>query len=152
MIKHFVPTSTPDYDQVCDDLGEEWEDYWMHMGEWEGLSDERIPSSLSTVEVEKRADEIAIEDVFAWVQKHNGLEGRIRFLQTYMSDSRLFQMVILPLLSMRTTGSIDVERVAKPFKHNILRKERNRLSDEKRDAFFFVLHRTCATVSKSRWL
>ena len=30
---------------------------------------------------------------------------------------------------MRTTGSIDVERVAKPFKHNILRKERNRLSD-----------------------
>ena len=48
-----------------------------------------------------------------------------------MSDSRLFQMVILPLLSMRTTGSIDVERVAKPFKHNILRKDRNRLSDEK---------------------
>ena len=31
---------------------------------------------------------------------------------------------------MRTTGSIDVERVAKPFKHNMLRKERNRLSDE----------------------
>ena len=29
-----------------------------------------------------------------------------------------------------TTGSIDVERVVKPFKHNLLRKERNRLSDE----------------------
>ena len=34
-------------------------------------------------------------------------------------------------MSVRTTGSIDVERVAKPFKHNILTKERNRLSDEK---------------------
>ena len=31
---------------------------------------------------------------------------------------------------MRTTCSIDVERVAKPFKRNMYRKERNRLSDE----------------------
>ena len=32
---------------------------------------------------------------------------------------------------MRTVGSIDVERLAKPLKHQLLTKERNRLCDEK---------------------
>jgi len=31
---------------------------------------------------------------------------------------------------MHTTGSIDAERVAKPFKRNMCRRERNRLSDK----------------------
>ena len=48
-----------------------------------------------------------------------------------MPHSKFYQRVARPLLSMRTTGSIDVERVAKPFKHHLLRKDRNRLSDGK---------------------
>ena len=31
---------------------------------------------------------------------------------------------------MKSVGSMDVERTAKPFKHCILTKERNRLTDE----------------------
>ena len=32
---------------------------------------------------------------------------------------------------MKTVGSMDVERTAKPFKHCMLSKDRNRLSDER---------------------
>jgi hypothetical protein len=35
------------------------------------------------------------------------------------------------LLSMKSIGSMDVECTAKPFKHCMLTKDRNRLSDEK---------------------
>ena len=37
---------------------------------------------------------------------------------------------------MHTTGSIDVKRVAKPFKRNVYRKEQNRLSDENGNILF----------------
>lgn len=52
-------------------------------------------------------------------------------MNTYMPNSMFYNRVARHLISLRTTGSIDVERVAKPFKNNLLRKERNRLSDEK---------------------
>ena len=39
-------------------------------------------------------------------------------------------------MSMRTTGSMNIECVAKPFKHNVLRKDMNRLSDEKGNVLF----------------
>ena len=43
----------------------------------------------------------------------------------------LYQLIAKPLLSMRTVGSIDVERRVKPLKDTILTKKRNRLSDAK---------------------
>ena len=45
-------------------------------------------------------------------------------------------MVAKPLLSMRTVGSIDVERRVKPIKDSILTKKRNRLKDPKGVALF----------------
>ena len=50
-------------------------------------------------------------------------------------DSSNYRLSSL-LLSILTIGSIDVERVAKLFKHNALRKERNCLSDEKGRVLF----------------
>ena len=66
-----------------------------------------------------------------WVEKYDGINGRFRFFQAYMPLSPLYQAVGKPLLSMKTSGSMDVERAAKPFKHLILKKNRNRLGDAK---------------------
>ena len=76
----------------------------MHTNRWDMLWDDAIPTSLTATEVEKKSNDFAIADVYGWVEKRGGLTGRINFLQTYMSDSKLYQMVILPLLSMCTTG------------------------------------------------
>lgn len=40
-------------------------------------------------------------------------------------------MVAKPLLSMRSTGSLDTERAVKPLKNAILTKNHNKLSDER---------------------
>lgn len=77
-----------------------------------------------------------IDEVVDWVEKYDGLAGRLRFFDVYAKHSKFYIRVARPLLSMRTTGSIDVERVAKPFKNNILRKDRNRLSDGKGRVLF----------------
>jgi len=44
-------------------------------------------------------------------------------------NNTFYLKVTQPLLSMRTTGSIDVERRTNPLEHNIMTKKHNRLKD-----------------------
>ena len=63
-------------------------------------------------------------------------EGRFCFYESYGMYSPFYQKVAKPLLSMRTVGSIDVERRIKPLKHDIITKQRNRLKDPKGIALY----------------
>ena len=72
-----------------------------------------------------------IDDVEAWVLKHECIMGRFSFFETWMRNNDFYQRIVKPLLSTRSCGSIDVERAVKPMKHNILTKKRNRLGDAK---------------------
>jgi hypothetical protein len=58
-------------------------------------------------------------------------DGRFYFFEVYARFSPLYQQVGKCLLSMKSVGSMDVEHTAKPFKHCILTKDRNRLPDAK---------------------
>ena len=62
---------------------------------------------------------------------NDGINGRLDFLQTIARNNTFYLKVAHNLLSMLTTGSIDVERRIKPLKHNIVTKKRNRLKDPK---------------------
>ena len=64
------------------------------------------------------------------------MQGRFNFFETFAENSEFYQRVAKPLLSMRTVGSIDVERMIKPIKHNILTKKRNCLHDPKGIALY----------------
>ncbi len=66
-----------------------------------------------------------------WVEKYENIDGRFCFFEVYACFSPLYQQVGKHLLSMKSVGSMDVERTATPFKHCILIKDRNRLSDAK---------------------
>ncbi len=79
---------------------------------------------------------ITVAQVKEWVEKHNGVEGRFLFFETFAANSEFYLKVAKPLLSMRTVGSIDVERRIKPIKHSILTKKRNRLLDPKGVALY----------------
>ena len=64
------------------------------------------------------------------------MEARLNWYGTFAANSELYLKVAKPLLSMRTVGSMDVERTVKPVKHEIMTRNRNRLSDPKGVALF----------------
>ena len=64
------------------------------------------------------------------------MKGRFLFFETFMANNEFYQKVAKPLLSMRTVGSMDVERRVKPIKYEILTKKRNRLQDPKGVALY----------------
>ncbi len=71
-----------------------------------------------------------------WVEKYENIDGRFRFFEAYACFSPLYQQVGKRLILMKSVGSMDVERMAKPFKHSILTKDRNALSNEKEIVLF----------------
>ena len=86
-------------------------------------------SAVSPDELDARSKVFTLGAVCAWIEKYGGIEGRLRWFETYAAYSRFYQLVAKPLLSLRATGSIDTERSVKPLKHSILTKTRNRLSN-----------------------
>ena len=65
------------------------------------------------------------------MEKYENIDGHFHFFEAYARFSPLYQQVGKQLLSMKSIGSMDVECMAKPFKHCILTKDRNALSNEK---------------------
>ena len=84
-------------------------------------------------ELEVNNSEFTLAQVRDWVVAHMHPEGRFHFFKfkVYRPNSLFYQRIALPLLSMCTTGSIDVEWAAKPYKNRMLTKDRNCISDEK---------------------
>jgi hypothetical protein len=90
-----------------------------------------VPDNVDLDELDFRNENFDLQRVQDWVEKYDGMNGRFHFFQAYMPLSPLYQCVGKPLLSMKASGSMYIERAAKPFKHLILRKDRNSLSDAK---------------------
>ena len=67
---------------------------------------------------------LTIEDVANWVQNTGGHCSRLAWYQTWKRNSIFYRKIAHPLLSLRSTGSITVERVAKPLKNSVYTKER----------------------------
>ena len=95
-----------------------------------------LPDVPPVEQLKENNKQFSIADVKHWVVESGAITGRFQFFETYAASNKFYQKIAKPLLSMRTVGSIDVERRVKPIKPAILTKKRNRLQDPKGVALF----------------
>ena len=57
--------------------------------------------------------------------------GRLPWWITWKKRSDMFKYIAKPLLSLRSTGSMSVERVAKPLKNSVWTMSRRRLGGQR---------------------
>ena len=95
------------------------------------MFNEPLPATPVTSQLAKNNKAFMIEDVTTWVVGIGSMEERLNWFRTFAANSEFFLKVAKPLLSMRTVGSIYVERKVKPIKHTIMTKKCNHLKDPK---------------------
>ena len=89
------------------------------------------PLGTSATKLFNRGQSLTVKDVVEWSERTGGYSGRLSWYETWAPTSPLYTKVAKVLLSVRATGSIDLERMVKPLKHYIQTKERNRLQNGK---------------------
>ena len=106
-----------------------FQDFAAHTGAWAHHWDEPLAPAATEGELALATKNIELGQVSDWITKHGGINGRLCWFEAYAPHSKFYRLVAEPLLSVRTAGSIDVERAVKPIKNSILAKDRNRLDD-----------------------
>jgi hypothetical protein len=66
---------------------------------------------------------LRLSHVSAWIKEIGFLESHFSYIGgAGVNGGQLYETILKPLFSMGTSGSISVERIAKPLKNYILNK------------------------------
>jgi len=115
-------------DAIRREIRQDFNDYYSCQGKW---MHHFVGVTHHNTFLDDANKKLSLDDVSEWVTKTGGHHARLQFFSLVPGDNKLYCKVIEPLLSVRTTGSIAVERVAKPMKNDVLTKFRQRLSEER---------------------
>jgi hypothetical protein len=74
---------------------------------------------------------LTLQEVSNYISRTGGHDSRLSWWSVHAGGCLLYAEVARPLLSIRVTGSMTVERVAKPLKNKVMTKERAKLSSPK---------------------
>ena len=114
-----------DIRRACKD---EYMDFAVQSGEFVHFFDDELPKETKTDAVlAEEMKALTFSDIHSWLDNTGGHPARLRWWICWRASSPLFRHIVEPLLSMRCSGSMDVERAAKPLKNKIMTKQRNRM-------------------------
>ena len=71
------------------------------------IFDDPLPAAVGMEELIRNNNKLTIDEVEEWIVSNDGIKGRLRFFETFARNNDFYMKVAKPLLSMRTTGSID---------------------------------------------
>ena len=132
MIKFFVPK--PSETKTRRDLLQEYQffktgtgPYLSIFGADESDEDEKNLNLDYRISEENTMKTINIKDVSDWVKRTGGHNSKLAWFCAWKPNSLLYQKVAKRLLSLRSTGSMSVERIAKPMKNFVYSKSRRRM-------------------------
>ena len=131
MLATYIPGNGKEIENKRARVKREFAAFLSQTGEWAHRFNSPPPPAMSLEEAKKAQATLTVKNVSDWVKATGGHEARIQWFEAWAPRSELYLLVAKPLLSIRATGSIDTERIAKPLKRYIKTKERNRLSDER---------------------
>ena len=98
---------------------------------------EKAPESLNFDDQVQKQKKLTLSNVEDWVNAYHRHNGRLRFFAGF-PPTAFYERLAKPPLSINSTGSICVERAAKPLKNKVATKERNRLGADKRNMLLRV--------------
>jgi hypothetical protein len=120
-----------------------------------GLSDEPRKNSTRRCSSSSCSTQARPEEVSDYINRSGGHDSRLGWWTVHANRSISLTEVARPLLSVRITGSMTVERVTKPLKNKIMTEERANLSSDEGATFLRVglnlhflqhLRRSCGTA------
>ena len=126
MIKKLVNGDTETFATNCRSIMLQLNQYCTRQGVWKYVFElDRFELSLDNV---GEQEELRLSHVSEWIKETGCLESRLSYIGgAGMNRGQLYETILKPLLSMGTSGSVSVERIAKPMKNYILNKHRNKL-------------------------
>jgi hypothetical protein len=126
-----------DYITLIEGVIDEWKELNNQEGRYASCFAGPAPESKSKEELLRQQKTLKLKQVSAWVTATRRHPARLRFFST-LPRSVFIEKVAKTLLSIRSTGSIAVERVAKPLKNKILTRARNQLEIDKQETLLRV--------------
>eukprot|EP00956_Cyclotella_meneghiniana_P034352 scaffold103910_cov23-Cyclotella_meneghiniana.AAC.1 len=131
MIEAYIPVDDDGSDTTRKRVTEEFMEFHTQTGKWTHIFGQPLPEAVNFEQLEANNKAFGVKFVKQHAESSGNVASRLRWFETFAAHSELYQLIAKPLISMRTVGSIDVERRVKPLKDTILTKKRNRLSDAK---------------------
>jgi len=128
MIKFFCPDKD---EQAVRNIKFQFRQYYGHDGPWIDFFDQAKRLEVNDEETKAEQKKLTMTDVSEWVNKTGGHDGRLNFFVLHPKDEDLYKLILEPLLSIRSVGSITVERIAKPMKRSVLANYRAAMKEDK---------------------
>ena len=125
------------YADLLEDVIDDWKQLNNQEGSFASCYPGPAPDRKTDAEVHTEQKRLTLEQVSTWVTKTKRHSACLRLFST-LPKSEFIEKVTTPLLSIRATGSIAVERVAKPLKNKVLTKARNSLELDKQETLLRV--------------